>query len=157
MAAQSDYIGQYGDALRQMQQGVLPQPMGGADTYRGALSQVKTAPAQSTRNMEFLEPSKDGGEGGSPDIGAIGNEMMGALAQHRANKRPMTGGTDMTPASEMPVMMAANGGPVLPGQTIVGERGPEMLQTDATGQSVVVPNHALPASVGGTAPKVAEH
>lgn len=147
MAIQSEYIGQYGDALRQMQTGVLPKVQGGADLARpGALSQFQVNPNKSTRNADFLEPPQEGEKKGV-DVGTIGTKIGGMFAG--GGGTAMTGGTDVAPASAMGTMYAANGGPLYPGTTIVGEQGPEAVQMDAQGNAVVVPNGALPQAMGG--------
>lgn len=162
MADENGYVGRYGDTLRRLtaldaSQGAFrPQPMGGADTG-GFGPALQVQPTDSgTSNIRPVQPDpppaekKQGGGGGMDIMGMIGGMGGGGGG---GGGGMMSGGAGFTSGagSGGGMMFAARGGLLRPGQTMVGEQGPEMVNMDQSGNANVIPNHQLPPDMGGSA------
>jgi hypothetical protein len=153
------YVGRYGDTLRritqqQAQAGAFAAPamVGGAD--QPGITPVRMGQTRSTRDMlgddrpQQAPQEKEGGMGGMDP-----SAMMGMFGGGGDGGSMMSGGAGFTGGSGggMGVegamsgggmMMAADGGFLDDGATLVGERGPELVQKQGN-RAFVVPTDQL--------------
>jgi hypothetical protein len=153
----SEYVGRYGDTLRRLTQQQMqtgqggfggPGVVGGADSP--GIAPVRMGQPRSTRDM-LSEPQqqapaaeKSGGMGGMDPSAMMG--MFGGGGG--GGGEMMSGGAGFTSGagSGGGMMYAADGGDLLDGDTVVGERGPEVVRKQGD-SAFVVPNHQLPPGV----------